>query len=90
MKTTNTTRPGHPPSRNTPVRVSKPKAKAKAKAKIIPDNLHPAEAAGTAVHQTIENGVSTVKDMALTAGGYVFGFVKGLVKGPVKGLVKGH
>lgn len=77
MKTTNTTRPGHPPSRNTPVRVSKPKAKAK----IIPDNLHPAEAAGMAVHQTIENGVSTVKDMALTAGGYVFGFVKGLVKG---------
>lgn len=42
---------------------------------------HPAEAAGIAVHQAVENGVSTVKGIALTAGGYVFGFVKGLIKG---------
>ena len=43
--------------------------------------IHPAEQAGMAVHQAVENGVSTVKDGLTTAGSYVFGFVKGLIKG---------
>ena len=51
-----------------PVRVSTP-------------DIHPAEQAGMAVHQAVENGVSTVKDTVATAGSYVFGFVKGLIKG---------
>ena len=43
--------------------------------------IHPAEKAGVAVHQAIENGVATVTDTLATGIGYAFGFVKGLVKG---------
>ena len=46
----------------------------------IPE-IHPAQKAGAAVHQAVENGVATVADGLATAGGYVFGFVKGLIKG---------
>ena len=72
MKTTTTnrkpatTRKATPP---VPVRTKPPK------------KLHPAEQAGMAVHQAVENGVATVADGLATAGGYVFGFVKGLIKG---------
>lgn len=85
MKTT-TNRIGHPPSRDTPVvSVSKPKPKAKITTAPVPHRAcvkpHPAEQAGMAVHQAVENGVATVADGLATAGGYVFGFVKGLIKG---------
>ena len=43
--------------------------------------IHPAEQAGKAVHQAIENGIGTVADAVSTGVCYVFGFVKGLVKG---------
>lgn len=66
MKTTTSRKPAT--RKPAPVRVSTP-------------TNHPAETAGMAVHQAIENGVTAVKDTVLTAGGYVFGFVKGLIKG---------
>ena len=65
----------------------KPAATRKAPATPVPvrparvPKIHPAEAAGMAVHQTVENGVVDAKDAVLTAGGYVIGFFKGLVKG---------
>ena len=69
MKTTNTNRkPATTRKATLPVPVSTP-------------DIHPAEQAGMAVHQTIEDGISTVKDTVATAGSYVFGFVKGLIKG---------
>ena len=43
--------------------------------------IHPAERAGIAVHQAVENGIGAVTDTVATGIGYVFGFVKGLVKG---------
>ena len=43
--------------------------------------IHPAEKAGIAVHQTVESGIATVTDGIATGAGYVFSFVKGLVKG---------
>lgn len=53
--------------------------KAPAPVKVV--EIHPAEQAGIAVHQAIENGVGTVADAVTSGVGYVFGFVKGLVKG---------
>ena len=43
--------------------------------------IHPAERAGIAVHQAVENGIGAVTDTVATGIGYAFGFVKGLVKG---------
>ena len=43
--------------------------------------IHPAEQAGMAVHQAIEDGVSVVTGAVATGIGYAFGFVKGLIKG---------
>ena len=43
--------------------------------------IHPAEKAGIAVHQAVENGIGAVADTVATGIGYAFGFVKGLVKG---------
>ena len=43
--------------------------------------IHPAEKAGIAVHQAVENGIGAVTDTVATGIGYAFGFVKGLVKG---------
>ena len=43
--------------------------------------IHPAEKAGIAVHQAVENGVATVADTLACGIGYALGFVKGLVKG---------
>ena len=69
MKTTNTNRrPVTTRKATPPVPVSTP-------------DIHPAEQAGMAVHQAVENGVATVADGLATAGSYVFGFVKGLIKG---------
>ena len=45
------------------------------------EEVHPAEQLGMAVHQAVEDGISTVTDGIATGAGYVFGFVKGLVKG---------
>jgi len=55
------------------------KTKAPAPVKII--EIHPAEKAGIAVHQAVENGIGAVADTVATGIGYAFGFVKGLVKG---------
>ena len=43
--------------------------------------IHPAEKAGMAVHQAVENGIGAVTDTVATGIGYAFGFVKGLIKG---------
>ena len=46
----------------------------------IPE-IHPAEKAGIAVHQAVENGIGAVTDTVATGIGYAAGFIKGLVKG---------
>lgn len=46
----------------------------------IPE-IHPAQKAGIAVHQAVENGIGAVTDTVATGIGYAFRFVKGLVKG---------
>lgn len=71
MKTAHTHKPAATRKATPPVPVRPARVK----------KIHPAEAAGMAVHQTVENGVVAAKDAVLTAGGYVFGFFKGLVKG---------
>ena len=43
--------------------------------------IHPAEKAGMAVHQAVENGIGAVTDTVATGIGYAAGFIKGLVKG---------
>lgn len=43
--------------------------------------IHPAEKAGIAVHQAVENGIGAVTDTVTTGIGYAAGFIKGLVKG---------
>ena len=43
--------------------------------------IHPAEQAGMAVHQAVEDTVVAVTDTVVAGAGDVFGFVKGLVKG---------
>lgn len=67
----------HTPARK-PASV-KPKTKAPAPVKII--EIHPAEQAGMAVHQAIEDGVGVVAGAIGSGIGYAFGFVKGLIKG---------
>lgn len=67
----------HTPARKpTP---AKTKTKAPAPVKII--EIHPAEQAGMAVHQAIEDGVSVVTGAVGSGISYAFGFVKGLIKG---------
>lgn len=55
------------------------KAPAPAPVKVV--EIHPAEQAGMAVHQAIEDGVSVVTGAIGSGIGYAFGFFKGLVKG---------
>ena len=46
----------------------------------IPE-IHPAQIAGAAVHQAVENGLATAADTVALGFGYAAGFIKGLVKG---------
>ena len=46
----------------------------------IPE-IHPAQKAGAAVHQAVENGLATAADTVALGFGYAAGFIKGLVKG---------
>ena len=46
----------------------------------IPE-IHPAQKAGAAVHQTVENGLATAAETVAVGFGYAAGFIKGLVKG---------
>ena len=46
----------------------------------IPE-IHPAQAAGAAVHQAVENGLATAAETVAVGFGYAAGFIKGLVKG---------
>ena len=43
--------------------------------------IHPAQKAGAAVHQAVENGLATAADTVALGFGYAAGFIKGLVKG---------
>ena len=43
--------------------------------------IHPAEKAGIAVHQAVENGLATAAETVAVGFGYAAGFIKGLVKG---------
>ena len=46
----------------------------------IPE-IHPAQKAGAAVHQAVENGLATAAETVAVGFGYAAGFLKGLVKG---------
>ena len=43
--------------------------------------IHPAQKAGAAVHQAVENGLATAAETVAVGFGYAAGFIKGLVKG---------
>ena len=51
-----------------------------AKQLAIPE-IHPAQKAGAAVHQAVENGLATAAETVAVGFGYAAGFIKGLVKG---------
>ena len=46
----------------------------------IPE-IHPAQKAGAAVHQAVENSLATAAETVAVGFGYAAGFIKGLVKG---------
>ena len=43
--------------------------------------IHPAQKAGAAVHQAVENGLATAAETVAVGFGYAAGFIRGLVKG---------
>ena len=47
----------------------------------IAEQVHPAQKAGAAVHQAVENGLATAAETVAVGFGYAAGFIKGLVKG---------
>ena len=63
-------------TRNIPAKTRKMVAEQMA----IPE-IHPAQKAGAAVHQAVENGLATAADTVALGFGYAAGFIKGLVKG---------
>ena len=66
-------------ARNIPAKTRKMVAE-QLKNKAKPE-IHPAQKAGAAVHQAVENGLATAAETVAVGFGYAAGFIKGLVKG---------